>query len=113
GLPPSQLASDGHPDFGVDASAELIALRLALSTAEAEDLADLAAHAAHALQTALRQWQPGERDFDVQARCAALLESAGADAPVLIVGGDDRLVAYRPPMAARTPGGPRGLGRVR
>jgi Xaa-Pro dipeptidase len=103
GLPPSQLASDGHRDFGIDASAELISLRLALSAAEVDDLADLAADATHALQIALKEWRPGERDFDIQARCAALLESAGADAPVLIVGGDDRLAAYRHPMAVGAP----------
>src|SRR5579859_6375831 len=42
-------------------------------------------------------------DLDIQARCAALIESAGADAPVLIVGGDDRVRAYRHPMAVGAP----------
>src|SRR6202035_4434898 len=89
--------------FGHDASADLIALRLELSAAEAEDLAELGTDAAHALQAGLAQWQPGERDLDIQARCAAYLEAAGADAPVLIVGGDDRLERYRHPMAAGAP----------
>ena len=35
GVPPNRLASDGHPAFGPDASDDLIALRLALSPAEA------------------------------------------------------------------------------
>jgi Xaa-Pro dipeptidase len=103
GVPPGDLAGDGHPAFGADAGEDLIALRLALSPAEIEDLAELGADAAHALQAALTQWRPGERDLDVQARCAAGLEAAGADAPVLIVGGDDRLAAYRHPMAAGVP----------
>ena len=101
--PAARLASDGHPAFGLDASDDLIALRLSLSTAEQEDLADLGAEAAAALQSALTSWQPGERDLDIQARCAARLEAAGADAPVLIVGGDDRLERYRHPMAVGAP----------
>ena len=103
GLPPDRLASDGHPAFGRDAGGDLIAMRLALSPAEAADLADLGADAAIALQDALAGWQPGERDTDIQARCAAGLEASGADAPVLIVGGDERLERYRHPMAARVP----------
>ena len=103
GCPAASLASDGHPAFGHDVSDDLIALRLALSAAEAADLAELGADAAHAVQAGLAQWQPGERDLDIQARCAAHLEAAGADAPVLIVGGDDRLERYRHPMAAGAP----------
>jgi Xaa-Pro dipeptidase len=74
-------------------------LRLALCDAERDDLADLGADAARALQASLAQWLPGERDLDIQARCAGYLEATGADAPVLIVGGDDRLEQYRHPMA--------------
>jgi Xaa-Pro dipeptidase len=103
GGPAARLAADGHPAFGGDASADLVALRLALSDAERDDLADLGHDAAAALQSALAAWRPGERDLDIQARCAAALESAGADAPVLIVGGDDRLERYRHPMAAGAP----------
>ena len=103
GGPAARLAADGHPAFGGDASADLVALRLALSEAERDDLADLGHDAAAALQSALAAWRPGERDLDIQARCAAALETAGADAPVLIVGGDDRLERYRHPMAAGAP----------
>jgi Xaa-Pro dipeptidase len=103
GVPTDLLGSDGHQAFGVDVSDDLIGLRLALSPAERDDLADLASDAADAIQRALAQWQPGERDLDIQARCAALIEASGADAPVLIVGGDDRLRSYRHPMAAGAP----------
>jgi Xaa-Pro dipeptidase len=99
GAAAQRLASDGHPAFGLDASDDLIALRLALSAPERAELADLGLAAAGALQSALSAWRPGERDLDIQARCAAQLEAAGADAPVLIVGGDDRLRRYRHPMA--------------
>lgn len=103
GTPAARLASDGHPAFGIDASDDLIALRLALSEAEADDLADLGVDAANALQAALVNWRPGEPDLDIQARCAAAIERCGADAPVLIVGGDDRLGRYRHPMAIGAP----------
>jgi Xaa-Pro dipeptidase len=102
-LPAASLASDGNRAFGQDASDDLIALRLVLSAAERDDLADLGADAAHALQASLAQWRPGERDLDIQARCSGYLEATGADAPVLIVGGDDRLERYRHPMAIGAP----------
>src|SRR5215471_3889906 len=103
GLSAAGLASDGHHALGANATDDLIALRLALSDAERGDLADLGADAARALQAGLEQWQPGERDLDVQARCAGYLEAAGADAPVLLVGGGDRLERYRHPMAIGQP----------
>jgi len=103
GVPAGELAADGHPAFGRDVTDDLIALRLALSPAEQDDLRDLAADAAGALETALAHWRPGERDLDIQARCAALLEGSRADTPVLIVGGDERVARYRHPMAAGAP----------
>ena len=103
GAPVSALASDGHPAFGTDSSDDLTALRLALSVAEQDDLRALGADAAAALEEALTAWSPGERDLDIQARVAAALEARGADAPVLIVGGDDRVRRYRHPMAAGAP----------
>jgi Xaa-Pro dipeptidase len=103
GAPAGRLASDGHCAFGLDASDDLVALRLALCGAEQEDLAELGQEAAAALESALIAWRPGERDLDIQARCAAQLEAAGADAPVLIVGGDERLERYRHPMAVGAP----------
>jgi Xaa-Pro dipeptidase len=100
GAPGRQLASDGHPAFGHDVSADLTALRLALSGPEQSDLRELGADTAAALEGALRSWTPGERDLDIQARIGAALEARGADAPVLIVGGDDRVRRFRHPMAA-------------
>jgi len=103
GAPASALASDGHPAFGTDSSDDLTVLRLALSGAEQDDLRALGADAATALEDSLKAWSPGERDLDIQARVAAALEARGADAPVLIVGGDDRVRRYRHPMAAGAP----------
>ena len=103
GVDLGRLATDGHPGFGVDATGELIELRLALSPAEQEDLRELGADAAAALQESLAAWRPGERDLDIQGRVAELLESRGADAPVLIVGGDDRVRRFRHPMGVGAP----------
>jgi Xaa-Pro dipeptidase len=103
GADAGRLAADGHPAFRVDATEELIDLRLTLSPAEQEDLRELGTDAAAALQESLVSWRPGERDLDIQGRVAELLESRGADAPVLIVGGDDRVRRFRHPMAVGAP----------
>jgi Xaa-Pro dipeptidase len=103
GADAGRLAADGHPAFQVDATEELIGLRLTLSPAEQEDLRELGADAADALQGSLMSWRPGERDLDIQGRVAELLESRGADAPVLIVGGDERVRRFRHPMAVGAP----------
>jgi Xaa-Pro dipeptidase len=103
GQPAGALAADGHPAFGTDTSDDLTELRLALSGAEQDDLRALGADAAQALEAGLAGWSPGERDLDIQARVAAAIEASGADAPVLIVGGDERVRRYRHPMAAGAP----------
>lgn len=103
GRPADRLLTDGHPAFGPDASSDLVALRLALSAPERVELAELGELAARALQQALVGWRPGERDLDIQGRVAAILESAGADSPVLIVGGDERVTRYRHPVAVGAP----------
>ncbi len=85
---------------GAELDDDLIALRLALLPAERERLAALAVDAAAALEDALRAWEPGERDFDVQARVASNLERVGAFGACLIVGGDTRVEQFRHPLAA-------------
>jgi antitoxin VapB len=82
---------------------ELVALRLALVPPERARLAALAGDAASALEEALRAWQPGQIDFDVQARVAERLERVGAFGACLIVGGDERVERYRHPLAAGVP----------
>jgi hypothetical protein len=74
GHPAASLASDGHAAFGIDADDALTALRLSLVPREQDRLALLALDAARALEASLRAWQPGELDFDLQARIAAELE---------------------------------------
>ena len=103
GSPAAELASDGHAAFGIDADAELAALRLALAPGEQERLAALAADAARALEQTLGSWRPGERDVELQARVAASLERTGAFGACLIVGGDDRVERFRHPLAIGAP----------
>jgi len=100
GAPRARLASDGHPSFGLDADDELTALRLALSEDEQAELTSLGGAVARALGSSLRDWTPGaHRDLDVQAQLIGLLEAEGADTPVVIVGGDERLRRFRHPLA--------------
>ncbi len=96
---PAELGSDGHPAFGHDLDHALTRARLALSEAEQDDLRELGHDAAGAVEQALQDWQPGEADRDIAARIAAAVERCGADAPCLLVGGDDRMLAYRHPVA--------------
>jgi len=99
GSPPSRLGSDGHPAFGTDLDHDLTAARLALSEPEQEQLHVLGRDAAAAVEGALRQWSPGETDWAIAARIAGAVEAVGADAPVLLVGGDERLRRWRHPVA--------------
>jgi Xaa-Pro dipeptidase len=103
GAPAALLASDGHAAFGVDADDALAELRLALMPAERERLAALCADAAGALEGALRAWEPGESDFELQARAAERLERRGAFGACLIVGGDERVERFRHPLAIGAP----------
>lgn len=103
GAPALMLGSDGHAAFGVDVTDGLVSLRMALTAPERDELRSLGMATAEALETALRGWVPGERDVELQARVASGLEAAGADAPVLIVGGDDRVERYRHPMSIGRP----------
>lgn len=100
GIAPQDLVSDGHPMFGSDHRADLVELRLALSSEEQADMRDLGGLTAHAIGDALRSWQPGKStDRDIQAAIAERLEAEGADTPVLIVGGDERVRRLRHPVA--------------
>src|SRR5450432_3690380 len=94
GVPRAQIGG-----LGVDVDDDLVELRLTLSPGETERLSALAVDAARALEIALREWAPGERDFAVQARVAEQLERAGAFGACLIVGGDERVERFRHPLA--------------
>lgn len=99
GAPAQRIGADGHGSFGIDLDHELTVARLELSPAEQNELRALGADAAAAVEDALRQWHPGATDTDVAAEIARRVEAAGGDAPVLLVGGDERMRRFRHPVA--------------
>jgi antitoxin VapB len=98
-----EVASDGHPAFGIDADAELGALRITLAEPEIARLRSLGRDATIVVEHALRGWRPGERDLALHARVAAELETVGIYAACLIVGGDERVERFRHPVACGAP----------
>lgn len=103
GKPKCMLMSDGHTEFGIDVSSELVALRLELNALEVQGLKNLGIDACVALETGIRSWKPGESDYLVQARISSELEKKGIFPQVLIVGGDERVARYRHPLAVGAP----------
>lgn len=99
GLPAAELGSDGHLGFGIDLEHELAVIRLALSQAEQDELRALGADAAVAVEAALRRWRPGALDTDIAADIVHHVEAVGGDAPVVLVGADDRVRRFRHPVA--------------
>jgi antitoxin VapB len=103
GIAAAKIAADGHPGFGIDVDHDLAVARLKLSAAEQEELRALGADSAAAVEGALRSWEPGTRDTDVAAEIVGRIEAAGGDAPVVLVGGDDRVRRFRHPVARGRP----------
>jgi hypothetical protein len=103
GHPPSELGADGHPGFGINLDHALTADRLVLDAGQRGRLRALGRDAAAAVEAALRAWSPGETDRQVAGRIAGAVEATGADAPVLLVGGDDRVRRFRHPVAVGAP----------
>jgi Xaa-Pro aminopeptidase len=73
-------------------------LRMPLLNEEAERIRVLGADTAHALEGAMRSWQPVERECDLAARIAAALEERLIFPSVLLVGGAARRRAFRHPV---------------
>jgi Xaa-Pro dipeptidase len=96
---PLALLSDAV-GVGRNVKDDLTRARLVLSDAEQEDLRDLGRLAGSALGAGIDAWRPGlTTDFEVAAAISAALQSEGAHAVCLIVGGDDRLRSFRHPLA--------------
>ena len=98
--PRAMVGSDGHPAFARDLGDAVTAARMVLCDAEIAELRALGHDAAEALESALETWTPGETDFRIQSRVVASIESVGAEAPVVIVGSDDRVLRFRHPAAS-------------
>jgi len=103
GSTPAALGSDGHPAFGADLGEALVVARLGMDGWERDRLRELGRDAAAAVESALRGWRPGQTDRAVAGAIAASVEVSGAHAPVLLVGGDDRLRLFRHPVAIGEP----------
>lgn len=96
---PQDLLSE-NDQFGHNIRAELIANRLVLSDAECDDLRDLGALVGEALSVGIDSWRPGiSTDFEIAGAISEVLETRGAKAVCLIVGGDERLRSFRHPLA--------------
>jgi antitoxin VapB len=76
----------------------LAGLRLPLTPQEADRLASLGPECAEALEGALRDWRPSERECDLAARIAAALEERRLLASLILVGGARRRRAFRHPI---------------
>ena len=103
GADPVRIGSDGHPGFGHDATVSLTIDRLALTSRQQQCMDDLACESAHVVESALRSWRPGETDHAIAARIAEGVERFGGQGPVLLVGGDDRVLRFRHPVAVGAP----------
>ncbi len=85
--------------LGIEATFELTRARLGLCAAEIEVLTGLARVATDAVEGAVGRWRPGDMtDREIAAGVQRHLETYGADAVCLIVGGDDRLRRFRHPI---------------
>jgi antitoxin VapB len=99
GVKSGELLNDSDA-FGDNVNDQLVAGRLALGVEEREELRELGELVGIALGAGIDAWRPGvTTDFDCAAVISAVLESGGAKAVCLIVGGDDRLRTFRHPLA--------------
>jgi antitoxin VapB len=99
GVSSLELLSD-TVGVGKNVRSSVVTARLALSTPEQEELRELGNLVGRALGAGLDTWRPGvTTDFDTAAAISATLETEGAKAVCLIVGGDDRLRTLRHPLS--------------
>lgn len=103
GAGPELLGSDGLPEFGRDLTVGLTQERMRLTDRQRQSMADLGRESAAVVESALREWRPGETDHQIAARIAAGVERFGGQCPVLLVGGDERVRRFRHPVAVGAP----------
>lgn len=85
--------------LGDNVTEELISQRMVLSGADRELLRWLGGESARVLEGAVRSWQPGiSADLSLAAEIQFGLETIGAEAVCLIVGGDERVRTFRHPL---------------
>ena len=92
-----RLANDGNGP-GTAVAGDLGGLRLPLTPQEGDRLAALGPECALALEGALRDWVPSERECELAARIAAALEERSILASLILVGGAERRRRFRHPI---------------
>jgi antitoxin VapB len=96
---PEELLRDVDAE-GWNVRDDLITSRLALSEHERDELRELGVLVGEALGAGIDTWRPGvTTDFAIASVISEVLESGGAKAVCLIVGGDERLRSFRHPLA--------------
>jgi Xaa-Pro aminopeptidase len=89
---------------GVDLRADLRELRTLLQPTEQERLRANSQDAAHVMEDALRDIQPGTTtEFDISARLAAGCRLVGGTAVVNLVAADERIAGFRHPLPVGAP----------
>lgn len=99
----ANVGSDGHASFVHDLTMPLTQERMHLSEGQQRSLADLGLDSAIVVESALRDWRPGEIDYQIAARIAAGVEGFGGQCSVILVGGDERVLRFRHPVAIGAP----------
>lgn len=93
-----RLGCDGLTPGYVDVSAELTPLRLNLTPEEQTRFRGLARECASAMDAAIRQVQPGQREFDIAALLGAESQRRGVQPIVNLIATDERIYNFRHPL---------------
>ena len=88
---------------GQDLSRDLQELRTTLYPSEVERLRQAATCTAKAIQTAVRELEPGMTEFEIAAHVARATTSEGGQVVVNLVAGDERISKFRHPLPTSKP----------
>lgn len=93
----SQAAPEGR--FATDYPGDcLVDLRACLTPAELERIRALGVEAAETVERLVKDVRPGSSELEVAGELIRRLRRQGTRAPVVLIGGDDRIVQYRHPV---------------
>lgn len=89
----------------IDLSTELAHLRAELTPEEITRFRALGKRRGPAINDAARAGQPGQTEHEIAAKLAYAAERQGVQAVVVLIAADERISAYRHPLAALTVNG--------
>ncbi|MBT3389164.1 MAG: aminopeptidase P family protein [Chloroflexi bacterium] len=92
------LGTDGIYPGDTDLSAELTPLRLVLTPEEQARFRGLARECAAAMDTAIRQVQPGMTEFEIAALLGAETQRRGVQPIINLIATDERVYYFRHPL---------------